>query len=88
MRTAGGRIRLPGKAVNRPAAWCSPQGRPPVGGNAGAAPSVGRVVKLSVVVPFYNVQTYAPDTLTSLRANAREDIEFLLVDDCSSDGTP
>ncbi|GAA3898466.1 glycosyltransferase family 2 protein [Streptomyces gulbargensis] len=53
-----------------------------------AAPSVGRVVKLSVVVPFFNVQTYAPDTLASLRANAREDFEFLLVDDCSSDGTP
>ncbi|MET9676737.1 glycosyltransferase family 2 protein [Streptomyces sp. NPDC006482] len=46
------------------------------------------MVKLSVVVPFYNVQTYAPDTLASLRANAREDFEFLLVDDCSSDGTP
>ncbi|MFJ2056327.1 glycosyltransferase family 2 protein [Streptomyces sp. NPDC087908] len=46
------------------------------------------MVKLSVVVPFFNVQTYAPDTLTSLRANAREDFEFLLVDDCSSDGTP
>jgi glycosyltransferase involved in cell wall biosynthesis len=46
------------------------------------------VVKLSVVVPFYNVQTYALETLRSLRANAREDFEFLLVDDCSSDGTP
>ncbi|MER6095259.1 glycosyltransferase family 2 protein [Streptomyces sp. NPDC001728] len=46
------------------------------------------MVKLSVVVPFFNVQTYAPDTLTSLRSNAREDFEFLLVDDCSSDGTP
>jgi hypothetical protein len=46
------------------------------------------VVKLSVVVPFYNVQTYAPDTLRSLRANARDDFEFILVDDCSTDGTP
>ncbi|MFC8510740.1 glycosyltransferase family 2 protein [Streptomyces sp. NPDC057411] len=45
------------------------------------------MVKLSVVVPFFNVQTYAPDTLRSLRANAREDFEFLLVDDCSTDGT-
>ncbi|MFI1175456.1 glycosyltransferase family 2 protein [Streptomyces melanogenes] len=45
------------------------------------------MVKLSVVVPFYNVRTYAPDTLRSLRDNAREDFEFLLVDDCSSDGT-
>ncbi|MFD4372669.1 glycosyltransferase family 2 protein [Streptomyces sp. NPDC058486] len=46
------------------------------------------MVKLSVVVPFFNVQTYAPDTLASLRANARDDFEFLLVDDCSFDDTP
>ncbi|WP_030204066.1 glycosyltransferase family 2 protein [Streptomyces sp. NRRL S-87] len=46
------------------------------------------MVKLSVVVPFYNVQTYAPDALRSLRANARDDFEFVLVDDRSTDGTP
>jgi glycosyltransferase involved in cell wall biosynthesis len=46
------------------------------------------VVKLSVIVPFYNVQQYAPDTLRSLRSNAREDFEFILVDDCSKDETP
>lgn len=46
-----------------------------------------RVVKLSVIVPFYNVQAYAPDTLRSLRTNTREDFEFILVDDCSTDGT-
>jgi glycosyltransferase involved in cell wall biosynthesis len=46
------------------------------------------VVKLSVIVPFYNVQTFAPDTLRSLRANSRQDFEFILVDDCSSDETP
>ncbi|MGW8381037.1 glycosyltransferase family 2 protein [Streptomyces sp. ODS28] len=46
------------------------------------------MVKLSVIVPFYNVQSYAPDTLRSLRANARDDFEFILVDDCSTDGTP
>ncbi|MEV6163776.1 glycosyltransferase family 2 protein [Streptomyces sp. NPDC052052] len=45
------------------------------------------MVKLSVIVPFYNVQTYAPDTLRSLRSNARGDFEFILVDDCSTDGT-
>lgn len=45
------------------------------------------MVKLSVVVPFYNVQTYAPDTLRSLALNARDDFEFVLVDDCSTDGT-
>ncbi|GAA2577487.1 MULTISPECIES: glycosyltransferase family 2 protein [Streptomyces] len=43
--------------------------------------------KLSVIVPFYNVRQYAPDTLRSLLANARDDFEFILVDDCSSDGT-
>jgi glycosyltransferase involved in cell wall biosynthesis len=46
------------------------------------------VPKLSVIVPFYNVQQYAPDTLVSLRANTREDFEFILVDDCSTDATP
>jgi glycosyltransferase involved in cell wall biosynthesis len=46
------------------------------------------VVKLSVIVPFYNVQSYAPETLRSLRDNARADYEFILVDDCSTDATP
>ena len=55
---------------------------------AGPPPNVPHVVKLSVIVPFYNVQQYAPDTLKSLRANTREDFEFILVDDCSTDGTP
>ncbi|MEW2067397.1 glycosyltransferase family 2 protein [Streptomyces sp. NPDC007346] len=45
------------------------------------------MVKLSVIVPFFNVRAYAPDTLRSLRTNLREDFEFLLVDDCSTDGT-
>ncbi|GGK30640.1 glycosyl transferase [Streptomyces camponoticapitis] len=58
-----------------------------VGTNDGPPPSVTGVVKLSVVVPFYNVQTYVPETLRSLSANKREDFEFLLVDDCSTDGT-
>ncbi|MFI6039861.1 glycosyltransferase family 2 protein [Streptomyces sp. NPDC051315] len=43
--------------------------------------------KLSVIVPFYNVQQYASDTLVSLRANTRDDVEFILVDDCSTDAT-
>ena len=41
-----------------------------------------------MIVPFYNVQQYAPDTLRSLRRNARSDFEFVLVDDFSKDGTP
>lgn len=56
--------------------------------NAGRRLNVSQVLKLSVVVPFYNVQTYAPDALKSLELNARDDFEFLLVDDCSTDGTP
>ncbi|AZM60402.1 MULTISPECIES: glycosyltransferase family 2 protein [unclassified Streptomyces] len=43
--------------------------------------------KLSLIVPFHNVRQYAPDTLRSLRANARPDFEFILVDDHSQDGT-
>ncbi|MEV7786411.1 glycosyltransferase [Streptomyces sp. NPDC088106] len=43
--------------------------------------------KLSVIVPFHNVRPHAPDTLRSLRLNARPDFEFLLVDDHSQDGT-
>ncbi|GGY91903.1 glycosyltransferase family 2 protein [Streptomyces poonensis] len=43
--------------------------------------------KLSVIVPFYNVQQYAPDALRSLRTNAGSDIEFVLVDDHSKDET-
>lgn len=44
--------------------------------------------KLSVVVPLHNVGPYAPDTLRSLADNAADDIEFLLVDDHSTDETP
>jgi glycosyltransferase involved in cell wall biosynthesis len=45
------------------------------------------VPKLSVIVPFHNVQEYAQDTLRSLTANARPGTEFILVDDCSTDAT-
>ena len=41
-----------------------------------------------MIVPFYNVQQYAPDTLRSLRMNARRDFEFVLVNDKSKDETP
>ncbi|AEW96130.1 MULTISPECIES: glycosyltransferase family 2 protein [Streptomycetaceae] len=46
------------------------------------------MVKLSVIVPFYNVQEFAQDMLRSLALNARSDFEFVLVDDCSTDRTP
>ncbi|MEU5719175.1 glycosyltransferase family 2 protein [Streptomyces sp. NPDC020403] len=44
--------------------------------------------KLSVVVPLHNVAPFADATLGSLARNADPDIEFLLVDDCSTDDTP
>lgn len=55
--------------------------------NDGPPHNLADVPKLSVIVPFYNVRQYAPDTLRSLLANARDDFEFILVDDCSTDGT-
>ncbi|GAA2385221.1 glycosyltransferase family 2 protein [Streptomyces glaucosporus] len=43
--------------------------------------------KLSVIVPFHNVQDYAQDTLRSLANNAGPGTEFILVDDRSTDAT-
>ena len=45
------------------------------------------MTRLSVIVPCYDVAAYAAQTLRSLRASARPDIEFLLVDDASTDAT-
>lgn len=47
-----------------------------------------RVPQLSVVVPFHNVAAFADTALGSLARNAGPDVEFLLVDDCSTDETP
>lgn len=66
----------------------SPRVSLPESSAAGPPSSVSRVPKLSVIVPFYNVQQYAPDTLRSLRMNARRDFEFVLVNDKSKDETP
>lgn len=43
--------------------------------------------RLSVVVPLHNVEAFAENTLRSLANNAAPDVEFLLVDDCSTDST-
>ncbi|WP_283138620.1 bifunctional glycosyltransferase/CDP-glycerol:glycerophosphate glycerophosphotransferase [Rhizohabitans arisaemae] len=42
---------------------------------------------LSVVVPFYNVENYFAECLASLAAQTLEDVEFILVDDGSPDGS-
>jgi glycosyltransferase involved in cell wall biosynthesis len=42
---------------------------------------------MSVIVPCHNVERYAAECLQSLARNAAPDIEFLLVDDASTDAT-
>jgi len=48
---------------------------------------VEKVIRLSVVVPFFNVERYAAENLVSLAKNAAPGIEFVLVDDGSTDAT-
>ncbi|MEO3786665.1 glycosyltransferase family 2 protein [Actinocorallia sp. B10E7] len=43
---------------------------------------------ISVIVPMRNVERYAGDMLTSLVRNVAEEVEFILVDDGSTDRTP
>ena len=45
------------------------------------------MIRLSVIVPFFNVEQYVAENLTSLAHNAAADIEFVLVDDGSTDAT-
>lgn len=39
-------------------------------------------------MPFHNVEVYAADTMVSLARSRHPEIEFILVDDASSDATP
>ncbi len=48
---------------------------------------VEKVIRLSVIVPFFNVERYAAENLASLARNAAPGIEFVLVDDASTDAT-
>ena len=42
-------------------------------------------IKVSVIVPVYNVQAYLPDTLKSIRQQTLKEIEIICVDDGSTD---
>lgn len=44
-------------------------------------------MKISVIVPVYNTESYLPQCLVSLRSQTLTDIEFLLIDDGSTDGS-
>lgn len=43
--------------------------------------------KISVVIPAYNLQAYLPATLDSVLAQTHENLEIIVVDDGSADGT-
>lgn len=43
--------------------------------------------KVSVIVPVYNAERYLPKCLMSLKAQTLKEIEFILVDDCSTDNS-
>jgi len=43
------------------------------------------VEKLSVIVPIYNKQVFLKESLDSLLNGSGESVEFLLIDDCSTD---
>src|SRR5215467_4566403 len=45
------------------------------------------IVKLSVVVPIYNVEAYLHEALTSVAQQTLRDLEVIMVDDGSTDGS-
>ena len=42
-------------------------------------------IKVSVIVPVYNVEPYLPRCLDSLIGQTLQDIEIICIDDCSTD---
>lgn len=44
-------------------------------------------IDISIIVPFWNVEKYFEDCLISLKNQKSENLEFLLIDDCSPDGS-
>lgn len=44
--------------------------------------------KVSVIVPFYNMEAYLKRCVDSLLAQTHDNIEIIMADDCSTDGSP
>lgn len=49
--------------------------------------NVQKQIKLSIIIPMYNVEEYINDTLNSMRSIEGYDIEIILIDDGSTDDT-
>ncbi|MCL2520817.1 MAG: glycosyltransferase [Spirochaetaceae bacterium] len=47
----------------------------------------GDIIKVSIIIPFYNVEKYFAECLDSLIAQNMVEMEILLIDDCSPDGS-
>ena len=45
------------------------------------------MLKISVIIPFYNVEEYLDKCLNSVRSQTFKDIEIICVDDCSTDNS-
>ncbi len=45
-------------------------------------------MKISIIIPVYNVETWLPRSVEAILANDTADCEVLLIDDGSSDGSP
>ena len=45
-------------------------------------------MKISVIVPVYNVEAYLPECIRSVLEQSMSDFEMILVDDGSTDGCP
>ena len=46
------------------------------------------MIKVSVIVPIYNVGNYIKKTVCSLFEQTISDVEYIFVDDCSTDNSP